>query len=340
MIRRVGKFKLPNKIKIVSKKEDLNKKQNKKKISSIFVAEPFEIGYGHTIGNTLRRILLSSIEGAAITSFKIKGVQHEFQGISGIVEDVTDIVLNLKKIKLIIHDRSDIKLFIDVKKEGIIRASDISKDSRIKIVNPDQKICCLSKFSEFYCELEAKVGRGFCISKRNLILEQNQEIGKILIDSLFSPILNVEYSVDNTRVGHMTEYDKLTLKISTDGRISPEDALLEAVSILKHHLDIFFLQKDKIIEFEKDEKISIKNEKDKKINNLMNMSVNEIELSVRAANCLNNANITTLGELSSKTEQEMLKYRNFGKKSLNEIKKKLKELNLSLGKKNKDKLKN
>jgi DNA-directed RNA polymerase subunit alpha len=270
---------------------------------------------------------LSSIEGAAISSIKIDGVDHEFQSIEGVVEDVTDIVLNLKKVLINSHKRETIKLLIDVNKSGAVTAADIQEDANIEIVNPDQVICTIDAKKRFLAELEIKVGRGYCPGEDNKT--PDQPIGVIAIDSLFSPVKLVKYSVESTRVGQMTDYDKLILEVWTDGRINPEDALKQTASIIKHHLDIFDNVSDESIEFES-EQVEVSDEQNK-LRKLLNMSVNEIELSVRAANCLNNANITTVGELAMKSEQEMLKYRNFGKKSLNEIKAKLEQLGLSLG---------
>jgi DNA-directed RNA polymerase subunit alpha len=292
-----------------------------------YTAEPFESGYGHTIGNSLRRVLLSSIDGAAIASIKIEGVDHEFQSIEGVVEDVTDIVLNLKKILFKSHSRDTVHLTLDVNKTGPVTAADIRPDSNIEVVNPDQLICTIDKKRRLYADLEVKVGRGYCPGDNNKSLDQ--PIGVIPVDCLFSPVTHVKYAVENTRVGQMTDYDKLILEFKTDGRITPDEALKQAASILKHHLDVFDAVSESRVEFESTrDEVS---EEQNKLRKLLNMSVNEIELSVRAANCLNNANITTVGELAMKSEQEMLKYRNFGKKSLNEIKQKLEHLGLSLG---------
>ena len=316
---RLGKFELPKRL--------IKDEESATDTYTMFTAEPFETGYGHTIGNSLRRVLLSSIEGAAISSIKIDGVDHEFQSIDGVVEDVTDIVLNLKKVLINSHKRETIKLLIDVNKSGTVTAADIQEDANIEIVNPDQVICTLDTKKRFLAELEIKVGRGYCPGEDNKT--PDQPIGVIAIDSLFSPVKLVKYSVENTRVGQMTDYDKLILEVWTDGRINPEDALKQSASIIKHHLDIFDNVSDESIEFESEQ--AEVSEEQNKLRKLLNMSVNEIELSVRAANCLNNANITTVGELAMKSEQEMLKYRNFGKKSLNEIKAKLEQLGLSLG---------
>jgi len=292
-----------------------------------FIAEPFETGYGHTIGNSLRRVLLSSLEGVAITSIKIDGAMHEFTTVDGVVEDVTDIVLNLKKVRFKAVSRETQTLLLSVNKEGAVTAGDIELNQGVEVVNPDQHICTIDKKKKFEMELEVRVGRGFCPGDENKKLDQ--PIGVIAIDSLFSPVSRVRYNVEQARVGQKTDYDKLILEIWTDGRISPDDALTQASAILQHHLDVFVDYDKNAVEFEEEQK-PVDDEKSK-LRKLLNMSVNEIELSVRAANCLNNANITTVGQLAMKTEQEMLKYRNFGKKSLNEIKEKLSALGLALG---------
>ncbi|MGE9289460.1 MAG: DNA-directed RNA polymerase subunit alpha [Puniceicoccales bacterium] len=319
MPKRLAKFELPKRLTKVE--------ESATETYAMFVAEPFETGYGHTIGNSLRRVLLSSIEGAAISSVKIDGVQHEFQTIEGVVEDVTDIVLNLKRILIMSHSKEPVNLIISADKEGQITAADIQEDANIEILNPDQVICTLDHKMPFRAEIEVKVGRGYCTGEENK--KEDQPIGVIPIDSLFSPVRLVKYTVENTRVGQMTDYDKLILEITTDGRVTPDDALKQTAAILRHHLDVFDEVSEEEIEFENE--ASEVSEEQNRLRKLLNMSVNEIELSVRAANCLNNANITTVGELSMKNEQEMLKYRNFGKKSLNEIKAKLEQLGLSLG---------
>jgi DNA-directed RNA polymerase subunit alpha len=319
MSKRLGKFELPNKL---TKVEEGATPSYAK-----FIAEPFEAGYGHTVGNSLRRVLLSSIEGTAISSVKIDGVNHEFQSIDGVVEDVTDIVLNLKKVLIVSQKRDALTLMIKANKAGSVTAADIQVESGVEVVNPDQVICTLDTKKSFEAEIEVKTGRGYYPGEQNK--KEEQAIGVIPIDSLFSPVRLVKYSVENTRVGQITDYDKLILEIWTDGRITPDDALKQSSSILKHHLDVFDRVSEEQFEFESQQ--SEVSEEQNKLRKLLNMSVNEIELSVRAANCLNNANITTVGELAMKTEQEMLKYRNFGKKSLNEIKEKLEALGLSLG---------
>ncbi len=316
---RLGRFEMP---KSLSKDEATATETYAK-----FIAEPFEAGYGHTVGNSLRRVLLSSLEGAAITSARITGAQHEFASLAGVVEDVTDIVLNLKKIKFKAVDHDFRTVAINVTKEGPVTAADIQTVTGVEVLNPEQLICTLDKKQKFEAEFDVRVGRGFASGDENK--RPDTPIGVIPIDSIFSPVLRVKYAVENTRVGQRTDYDKLVLEVWTDGRITPDEALLQASSILRHHLDVFVNYDDSLVEFdETPEEISQENTRLKK---LLNMSVNEIELSVRAANCLNNANITTVGQLAMKTEAEMLKYRNFGKKSLNEIKEKLQQLGLSLG---------
>jgi DNA-directed RNA polymerase subunit alpha len=316
---RLGRFEMPKRL----QKDEATATETYAK----FIADPFETGYGHTVGNSLRRVLLSSLEGAAITSMKVDGAMHEFATIDGVVEDVTDIVLNLKKIKFKAHAREPQTLILSANKEGAVTAADIQLNQNIELVNPDQIICTLDKKKKFEMELEVKVGRGFCPGDENK--KPGQAIGVIAIDSLFSPVTRVRYSVEAARVGNRTDYDRLILEIWTDGRLSPDDALTQASAILAHHLDVFVGYDKNAVEFE--EAADKQDEEKSKMKKLLNMSVNEIELSVRAANCLNNANITTVGQLAMKTEQEMLKYRNFGKKSLNEIKEKLTGLSLSLG---------
>ncbi len=292
-----------------------------------FVAEPFEAGYGRTIGNSLRRVLLSSLEGAAISSIKIEGALHEFCSLPGVVEDVTDIVLNFKGVLLKMYSRSVRRLKISVKGPGEVTAGNIQTDGTVEILNPDHHIATLDKDGKFEAELEVQVGRGYCPADWNK--KEEQVIGLIPIDSLYSPVRRVKYAVENTRVGRRTDYDKLVLEVWTDGRVTPDDALTLSAAILRHHLDVFVSYDKDLVEFEESEK-QVDPEREE-LRKKLNISVNEIELSVRAANCLNNANITTVGELAQKTEAEMLKYRNFGKKSLNEIKQKLSELGLTLG---------
>ena len=316
---RLGRFEMPKRL----TKEESTATDTYAK----FVAEPFETGYGHTIGNSLRRVLLSSLEGAAITSIKIDGAMHEFAAIEGVVEDVTDIVLNLKKVKFKAHTRDEQVLMLSVNKEGAVTAADIQTNQNIELVNPDQHICTLDKKRKFEMELTVKIGRGFLTGEENK--KSGQSIGVIAIDSIFSPVTRVRYAVEAARVGNRTDYDRLVIEMWTDGRITPDDALTQASAILAHHLDVFVGYDKNAVEFE--ETVDKQDDEKMKLKKLLNMSVNEIELSVRAANCLNNANITSVGQLAMKSESEMLKYRNFGKKSLNEIKDKLTYLGLALG---------
>ncbi len=319
MPRRLGRFEMPKRI----VKDDVSSSATYAK----FIAEPFEAGYGRTIGNSLRRVLLSSLEGAAISSVRIEGALHEFGTLPGVVEDVTDIILNLKKVLFKSFSREPRRVSIKVKGPGEVTAKDIQTDGMIEVLNGDHHICTLDKDGSFEAEFEVRIGRGYCPADWNK--KEDQEIGLIPVDSLFSPVRRVAYSVENTRVGRRTDYDKLILEVWTDGRVAPDEALTMSVAILRHHLDVFVSYDKDLIEFEESEK-QIDAERDD-LRKKLGMSVNEIELSVRAANCLNNANITTVGELAQKSEAEMLKYRNFGKKSLNEIKAKLEELGLSLG---------
>ncbi len=317
---RLARFEMPNRL----AKDDSGATDYYAK----FTAEPFEGGYGYTIGNSIRRVLLSSLEGAAITSVKIKGAQHEFCSLPGVVEDVTDIVLNLKKIKFSHGEGKEARLLsLSVDKEGAVTAGDIREDQFYSVINKDQVICTLDRKQKLEIELEVRVGRGFASGDDNK--RPDMPIGVIPVDSIFSPVTRVRYGVSNTRVGQKTDYDKLEMEIWTDARITPHDALTQASAILRKHLDVFVNYDDNQIEFEAPPETQT--EENSELRKLLNMSVNEIELSVRAANCLNNANITSVGQLAMKSEAEMLKYRNFGKKSLNEIKDKLCELGLTLG---------
>ena len=293
-----------------------------------FVAEPFEVGYARTIGNSIRRVLLSSIEGCAISSVKIEGVSHEFCTIPGVAEDVTDIILNLKRVLLKSFTRE--MTSIHLKKEGpcTVTAGDFAAENAVEVLNPRQEIATLEEGAVLEMSCEIRTGRGFCLAEANKTPEQ--EIGRIPIDSIFSPVTRVNFLTENTRVGQRTDYEKLVLDIWTDGRVTPDDALKTAAAVLRRHLDVFVdYTLEDALEFDDTEKKGA--DERERLRKLLNMSVNEIELSVRAANCLNNANISSVGELAKKTEADMLKYRNFGKKSLNEIKDKLKELGLCLG---------
>ena len=267
------------------------------------------------------------LEGAAITSVRIEGAAHEFSSLPGVVEDVVEIILNLKKVKFKAHDHEVRNLILSVNKEGVVTAGDITSTAQCEVINTDQHICTLDKKMKFEAELEIKVGRGFATGDENK--HADMPIGVIAIDSVFSPVTRVKYAVENTRVGQRTDYDKLILELWTDGRLTPEEAVLQASAILRHHFDVFVNYDDTQIEF--DETPTEVSQENSRLKKLLAMSVNEIELSVRAANCLNNANITSVGQLALKSEPEMLKYRNFGKKSLNEIKDKLVQLGLGLG---------
>ncbi len=289
-----------------------------------FVAEPFERGFGTTIGNSLRRILLSSLQGAAIVSVKIEGVLHEFSTIPGVKEDVTEIILNLKGVMIKLHGAGPKTVNLKAKGEGEITAKDITADGDVEILNPDQHIATMSADASLDMEMVIKMGKGYVTAERNK--EENQPIGTISMDAIFSPVRKVNYTVTNARVGQITDYDKLTLEVWTNGGTSPEDAVSIAAKILKDQLSIF-------IQFEEDEE-AFEEEEDtqaEKLNENLFKSVDELELSVRSANCLKHANIQYIGELVQKTEQEILATKNFGRKSLNEIKEILAEMGLGLG---------
>lgn len=289
-----------------------------------FIAEPFERGYGTTLGSALRRILLSSIEGSAVTSVKIDSVQHEFSSIPGVVEDVTEIILNIKKLILRSHSRQPKVIEIKAEKKGEVNAEDIIHDETIEIINPDLLIASLTKNTKFHIEMEVGKGRGYYPAEKNK--KEGQPIGVIPIDSVFTPVTKVNFHVENTRVGQITDYDKLILEIWTNGSISPKDALLYASHILQKHLDIF-VNFGKLPKEEEEEEVRV----DEELYTKLRMPVSELELSVRSANCLKEAKIRTIGELVQKTEAEMLKYRNFGKKSLAEIQEIISRMGLSLG---------
>lgn len=289
-----------------------------------FVAEPFERGYGITIGNSMRRILISSIESAAVTSIKIDGVLHEFSSIPGVVEDVPEIVLNIKKLVLHAHTKNPKTIFLKVDKKGEIKASDIITDETVEVVNPDLHIATLAKNAKFYIEMEVGRGRGYVPAEKNK--KESHVIGVIPIDSIFSPVVRVNFNVENTRVGQITDYERLILEIWTNKSISPKDALLYASNILQKHLEVF-VGFGKLPEEEEVEEP----EEDQELYDRLRQPISELELSVRSANCLDDAKIKTIGDLVQKTEMEMLKYRNFGKKSLTEINKILDTMNISLG---------
>jgi len=297
------------------------------KCYSKFVGEPFERGFGITLGNSLRRVLLSSILGAAIVSVKIDGVLHEFSTIPGVREDVTDIILNLKEVLVKLHSDGPETIWIDTTKEGEVRASDIITNNNVDITNPDLHIATLLKGAKLRMEMVVKKGRGYVPAEKNK--EENQPVGTIPIDAIFSPIKKVNYSVSHARVGQRADYDKLTMEVWTDGSVSPEDAIAYAAKILKEQLNLFINLDEAEEPKEKEEATD---DKDKvKFNENLYRGVDELELSVRSANCLKNADIRYIGELVQKTEAEMLKTRNFGRKSLNEIKDILGEMGLFLG---------
>jgi len=290
-----------------------------------FVVEPLERGYGTTLGNSLRRILLSSLPGAAVTSVKIEGVLHEFSTIPGVVEDVTEIILNLKRLSLKIHSDEEKTLTIDAEGPGVITAADIRTDSDVDILNPDLHIATLAEGAKLYMELSSSRGRGYVPADRNK--REDMEIGVIPIDSIYTPIERVNYTVENTRVGQVTNYDKLTLEVWSDGSIRPDEAVSLGAKILNEHLMLFVGLTDKV----RDTEIMIEKDDDKK-EKVLEMTIEELELSVRSYNCLKRAGINTVQELCSKTEEEMMKVRNLGRKSLEEVQEKLEELGLSLRK--------
>ncbi len=289
-----------------------------------FKAEPFERGFGTTLGNALRRVLLSSLQGAAITSVRIKGVLHEFSTIPGVTEDVTDIILNLKGVLLKLHGNEGRNIRIVKKGAGVITASDIVTDSHVEVLNPDHHILTCSKEADVEIDMVVAMGKGYVPAERNR--DEKAPVGTIPIDAIFSPIKKVNFTVTNARVGQITNFDKLNLEVFTDGSVRPDDAVAYGAKILKEQLQIF-------INFdEESETQSVdENEETRKINENLYRSVDELELSVRSANCLKNANIHLIGDLVQRSEAEMLKTQNFGRKSLNEIKDILAEMGLSLG---------
>jgi DNA-directed RNA polymerase subunit alpha len=289
-----------------------------------FYAEPFERGFGLTIGNALRRILLSSIEGAAVTTIRIAGALHEFSTIPGVKDDVTDIILNIKGLRVKLHVDHPKTLYLKASSEGEVRASHINPDPDVEILNPDLYIAALDKDGKLEVEMEVRHGRGYVQAERNK--KEGQPVDMIAVASIFSPIRKVNFLVEDTRVGQVTDYNKLILEVWTDGSVLPQDAVAYAAKILKDHLSIF-------INFEEEpegEGAAVDEEKERLLEHL-NRSVDELELSVRSANCLKNSSIRYIYELVQKTEAEMLKTKNFGRKSLNEIKEILAGMGLALG---------
>jgi DNA-directed RNA polymerase subunit alpha len=289
-----------------------------------FICEPLERGFGITLGNSLRRILLSSLQGAAITAIKIEGSLHEFQTLPDVVEDVTDIILNLKEVLVRTHDSKPKVVRLDKEGEGKVTAKDISLVDGVEVLNPDHHIATLARGGKLHMEMHIGMGRGYVPAEKNKSVAM--AVGTVPIDSLFSPVKKVNYTVTNARVGQQTDYDKLTLEVWTNGAVRPDDALAFAAKILKEQLTIF-------INFEEQpEPVEAPvNEEQEKLNENLWRTVDELELSVRSANCLQNANIKYIGELVQKTEAEMLKTKNFGRKSLKEIKEILAGMGLSLG---------
>jgi len=294
------------------------------KYYSKFIAEPFERGYGITIGNSLRRVLLSSIEGAAVTAVRIDGVLHEFSTVPGVREDVAEIVLNLKQLAIKVHSKQEKLLRLEAEGPGEVLAGDIELDSDVEIINPNLHIATLGEGAKLSMELEVNCGRGYVPAELNK--KPEHPLGTIPMDANFSPVKRVNCRVEDTRVGQRTDYNRLILEVWTNGTITPKEAVIEAAEILQKHLSIF-------VTFEgfEEEEVPELSEEEKKLRENLKMSVEELELSVRAANCLRAANIKTIADLVQKTESEMLKYRNFGKKSLNEIKEVLAEMGLTLG---------
>jgi DNA-directed RNA polymerase subunit alpha len=289
-----------------------------------FFGEPFERGFGTTLGNSLRRVLLSSLQGAAITSVRIKGVLHEFSTVPGVTEDVTDIILNLKGVLLKLHGQESRNVRIVKKGNGAITAGDILTDPNVEVLNPEHHIATCSKEADVEIDMVVSMGKGYVPAERNR--DEKAPVGTIPIDAIFSPIKKVNYTVTNARVGQITDYDKLTIEVNTDGSVKPEDAIAYAAKILKEQLQIF-INFDEASEPAERETT----EEGRKINENLYRSVEELELSVRSANCLKNADINLIGELVQKSEAEMLKTQNFGRKSLNEIKDILSEMGLTLG---------
>ena len=293
---------------------------------SKFTAEPFERGYGHTIGNSIRRILLSSLEGAAVTGVKIKGVMHEFYTIPGVLEDVTQIIMNLKSLRFKLYSEGPEKIHLRATKKGEITAKDIELNSNIEILNPSTHVATLDKDTDLEMEIEVSKGRGYLPAEQNP--RANQELGMISVDAIFTPVLKVNYNVENARVGRSIDYDRLILEIWTDGSVKPIDSLTYASKILKDSLNIFIGFEEQP---EEEEKPPEKEKSEEVLESVLALPVNIIELTVRSINCLNRAKIKTIGDLVKQTEDKLLGFRNFGKKSLNEIKKKIAELGKQKG---------
>ncbi len=291
-----------------------------------FTVEPLERGYGTTLGNSLRRILLSSLPGGAINSIKIDGVLHEFSTIPGVVEDVTEIILNVKELALAIHSDGEKTLVIDADKEGIVTAADIKVDADVEILNPELYICTLAKGGKLHAEMTAHKGRGYVSAERNKQANiENQTIGLIPVDSIYTPVKKVNYTIENTRVGQITDFDKLTLEVWTNKTIKAEEAVSLAAKIMSEHLNLFIdlSEKARNTEFMVEKEDSGKEK-------ILEMTIEELDLSVRSYNCLKRAGINTVHDLTEKTQEEMIKVRNLGSKSLEEVLNKIDSLGLSL----------
>lgn len=306
-------------------KEVVNDQSSSTDNYSRFIIEPLERGYGTTLGNGLRRVLLSSIQGAAVVSIRINGCLHEFSSITGIFEDVTDIVLNVKQIRIRMHSDDMKTLSLKTNSKGKLTAGMIETDGDIEILNPDLHICELTDDVNFEMELDIDSGRSYSVAVQNK--RPDAPVGTVYVDSLFSPVVKVSYQVENTRVGQKTDYDRLIMEITTDSAITPEDALSYAAKLMKDHLQLFIHMDEEVM-------VDVAPEEDEetvRIRNLLLTRVDELELSVRSSNCLRAANIQSIQDLVTKSESEMLKYRNFGRKSLNEIGTILEEMGLSFG---------
>jgi DNA-directed RNA polymerase subunit alpha len=288
-----------------------------------FVVEPLERGYGITLGNSLRRILLSSLPGVAVTSIKIDGVLHEFSTVPGIIEDVTEIILNVKNLSIRMFDEGPKIIYIDADGEGPVTAGDIKTDADVEILNPEMLICTLNGDHRFYMEMVLNKGRGYVPAEKNK--QPGQPIGIIPIDSIYTPVRKVNYTIDNTRVGQVTDYDKLTLEVWTNGSTKPDEAISLGAKILSEHLNLFI----DLSEHAKHTEIMVEKEETKK-EKVLEMTIEELDLSVRSYNCLKRAGINSVEDLTNKTEEDMMKVRNLGRKSLEEVLQKLNALGLSL----------
>jgi DNA-directed RNA polymerase subunit alpha len=290
-----------------------------------FVVEPLERGYGITLGNSLRRILLSSLPGVAVTSIKVDGVLHEFSTVPGVIEDLTEIILNIKNLSLKLHSDEPKIIYIDADGEGAVTAGDIKADSDVEVLNPELHICTLNGDARFYMEMVVNKSRGYVPAEKNK--QPGQPIGIIPIDSIYTPVRKVNYTVENTRVGQVTDYDKLTLEVWTNGSIKPDEAISLGAKILSEHLNLFIDLSDHA----KHTEIMVEKEETKR-EKVLEMTIEELDLSVRSYNCLKRAGINTVEDLTNKTEEDMMKVRNLGRKSLEEVLQKLNALGLSLAK--------